>query len=545
MRQIFKLQTLYWALFAIALFLIYHLLVKIAVLDASWIALLLLIPVMILGYFLVKPAKRRQVTVFALAFLLLDRALTGLDVKSLLLTLLGGALAIVVISLIAKWYGRLPWNAVLVLALLPILSNATFNRDNLYVLNHFYIQWESDRLYSGEWVDYFPITLYDVNHDGKQEIITYGNAEEVPQPVDEDKKPETEAERKALAEKLLPIQSEPVSLYVYTYQNGHMQRMPNDQFTADQLAEIKAQIPEDFPGFPYYTQTDTELRANVQRQSYAEGMLQVGTAPYRAFLLDMQNLQEMLAATKGKMDSQDTFNKPSKYRDVRIKNGVVQGTYDGKPFTATTKATKILDTMHLPDGQEGLLVMGENISVLEVEPAGSVKEAYTLTRQQIPLSTANLIIADIDHDQTDEILVGSTPSYILKPTADGNWQILWASAKGDESFRFTNYAPVGTDTAPEIVAQAKSWVSAYPLRYVSGFDFTPEGLKQNWKLYLSLINIQVGDIDGDGQNELVASIYDSHKLLILKQHDIPVMPITIAIFVILIGYGVVRRFRHA
>lgn len=543
MRQIFRWQTLRWALYAIALFLIYHLLIKIAVLDLSWIALLVLIPVLFLGYFLFRPQERRQGIVFTIGFLLLDRALTSLDVKSLVMTLVGGLIAILVIALVTKWYGKLAWNAVFALVLIAVLTNVSFNRDNLAALNHFYIKWESDRLYQGEWVDYFPITLYDVDGDGKQEIITYGNKDEVPEP-EEQKKPETEEERQALAEKLLPLKPEMLSLYVYTMKNGQMVRIPSDQIPADKLVKIKEQLPVDYPGFPYYTMKDNQLVPNVQRQSYAESMLQVGTAPYRAFLLDMINVEQLLKDNQGKMDHRFAFEKETKFKDLSIEAGQLSGTYDGKPFTAPTKATKLINTMTLPDGREGLIVMGEHLSVLAVEPDGSVKEAYTLTRKQVALSTAQIIVADVDHDKQDELLIGGSPSYILKPLSNGTWDVLWVS-QDKKSFRLTNHATVGKDSEPQLVAQAKSWISSYDRRYLAGFDYTPEGLVQKWKIYLPLMNIQVGDVDGDKENEIVASIYDTHRLLILKQHTIPVLPIVIVLFAGLIVYGVVRRFRHA
>jgi hypothetical protein len=539
------LQTLSWALYAVALFLIYHLVIKVAFLDFSWIALVLFLPLLAVVYLIIRPQERRHVIVFTLGFLMLDRALTRLDTDSLVAVLFGGAVAAIVIALLVKWYGRLPWRAVGALVLIAVLANTGFNRDNLAVLNHFIIQWESEKLYHGSWVDYFPVTLYDVDQDGKQEIITYGNADQLPlEPKAE--RPETEAERKALAEKLLPLKAEPVSFYVMTWKDGKLVRMPNENIPADTWERITEKMPSDFPGFPYYTAKDGQLVPNVQRQSYAEGMLQAGTAPYRAFLLDMLNVEEMLKQNGGKMDARRSFRDDSRFRDLVLEAGRLTGTYDGKPFAIGIEATKLINTMKLPDGREGLLVLGEHLSVLVVNPDGSVREAYTLTRKQAELATTEFILADIDRDNVDEMLLAGTPSYILKPKPDGAWEILWSSQEGDDAFRFTHYAAVGDNKEPEIIAKAKSWVSTtFQQRYLSGFRYTAEGLEQQWKIYLPLINVQVGDIDGDKQNEIVAVNYNKkHQLLILKKHHVPVLPLVIALFVGLLGYGLVRRFRH-
>ncbi|WGV61743.1 hypothetical protein QIH01_11515 [Brevibacillus brevis] len=542
MRRNPILDTISWALYAIALFLIYHLLVKPAFLDLTWIAVLIFLPLLAFCYFVVHPSERRQVLVFTIGFLLLDRALTRVDVKTTAALLIGGAIAVIVIALLVKWYGRLNWRAVGSLVLIALLANVTFNRDTLTALSHFTVTYESDRLYNGDWVDYFPITLQDVNGDGKMEIITYGNAEELPLP-EKIEKPETEEEKKAMAEKLRHLQAEPVSLYVLTWKDGQMVRMPNDQIPAETMEIIKEKLPTDYPGFPYYTMKDGQLVPNVQRQPYAEGMMQIGTAPYRAFMLDMENIANQLADNAGSIDVRQTLG--SKYTDLHIKDGMLTGNYDGKPFGGTTKATKLMTTMMLPDGREGIVVMGEHLSVLSVEPDGTLTESYTLTRKQAELATGEFIPADIDNDKVDELLVAGKPSYILKPKADGTWEILWASGDHDKSFRFSNFATIGNNAKPEIVAKAKSWVSNTDTRYLAGYDYTPEGLKQNWRIYMPLINVQIGDIDGDKENEIVANMYNTHRILVFKQHNIPVFGLTIALFVGLLGYGVVRRFRHA
>ncbi|UKK97507.1 hypothetical protein [Brevibacillus brevis] len=542
MRRNPILETISWALYAIALFLIYHLLVKPAFLDLTWIAVLIFLPLLAFCYFVVHPSERRQVLVFTIGFLLLDRALTRVDVKTTAALLIGGAIAVIVIALLVKWYGRLNWRAVGSLVLIALLANVTFNRDTLTALSHFTVTYESDRLYNGDWVDYFPIALHDVNGDGSMEIITYGNAEELPLP-EKIEKPETEEEKKAMAEKLRHLQAEPVSLYVLTWKDGQMVRMPNDQIPAETMKIIQEKLPTDYPGFPYYTMKDGQLVPNVQRQPYAEGMMQIGTAPYRAFMLDMENIANQLADNAGSMDVRQTLG--SKYTDLHIKDGMLTGNYDGKPFGGTTKATKLMTTMMLPDGREGIVVMGEHLSVLSVEPDGTLTESYTLTRKQAELATGEFIPADIDNDKVDELLVAGKPSYILKPKADGTWEILWASGDHDKSFRFSNFATIGNNAKPEIVAKAKSWVSTTDTRYLSGYDYTPEGLKQNWRIYMPLINVQIGDIDGDKENEIVANMYNSHRILVFKQHNIPVLGLTIALFVGLLGYGVVRRFRHA
>ncbi|MCR8961993.1 hypothetical protein O0550_02035 [Brevibacillus halotolerans] len=545
MRQLFRLQTLYWAVYAFALFIAYNLVVKVAFIDLSWIALVIFVPLLIGTYFLIHKKERRQVIIFTIGFLLLDKALTTLDDRIMVKYVIGAIGAIIAIALLVKFYGKVKWNAVFALVAVACLTNFTYARDNLAAINHFVLKAETDRLYKGEWVDYFPITLYDIDGDGTKEILTFGNADEVAD-VEEDKIPETPEEKKATAEKLLYLKDEPLSLYVLKWKDGKLVRLKQDQFTPQQWKNALAQMPTDYPGFPYYAQTEKQLVPTVQRQSYTEAMMQSGTAPFRALLLDLAQVDKKLTDQDGYTYKTNQFNKLTKFHDVEIKNGFLTGSYGQISFQYKTRGTKILDTMRLPDGQEGLLVLDEDLAVITVKPDATVEESYRLNRKSLKggLAMSDIMVADIDHDNKDELLIGGVPSYILRPTADGKWEMLFASSEKDTSFRLTNYASIGKNEHAELIAQAKSWVSSFDRRYLSGFDYTQDGLKQNWKIYLPLIKMQVGDIDGDQENELVATMYDNHRILVFKRHQIPVFPIAVGITIALFAFGIVRRVRY-
>ncbi|WP_232695722.1 hypothetical protein [Brevibacillus daliensis] len=545
MRQLFKLQTLYWALYAFALFVVYNLVVKVAFLELSLIAVVIFVPLMVITYFLIRPEERRQVVVFTLGFLLLDKALTSLDERELTAYVGGAIIAIVGLSLLVKFYGKHKWNAVVAMIIVACLTNFTYNRDTLYAINNFYLMDETERLYKGEWVDYFPLSLYDIDGDGVMEILTYGNADEV---VDEEKKiPETAEEKKASAEELLYLKEEPISLYALKWNGDKMVRMKESDFTPEQWKRAQAQMPTDYPGFPYYAQLNDKLVPTVQRQSYTEAMMQSGTAPYRALLLDLAQIDRKLLEQGGVTNQVNEFDKPSQFHDLTIKNGILSGKFNQVSFLYETRGTTILDTIRLPNGDEGLLILDEDITVLTVKPDGLVQEAYHLPRKTLKggITMSDIVVADIDHDGFDELIVGGVPSYILRPGDNDTWEILWKSEDKDKSFRLTNFASIGKNEKPELIAQTKSWVSNFNTRYLTGFDYTPEGLKQNWKIYMPLIKMQVGDIDGDKQNELIASMYNTHRIWVFKRHNIPVFPISIAITIGLYAFAIVRRVRHA
>ena len=188
------------------------------------------------------------------------------------------------------------------------------------------------------------------------------------------------------------------------------------------------------------------------------------------------------------------------------------------------------------------MISGKQLGILTVAPTGAVSLSHVLTDAQVQeLSTSEFKIADVNNDKLDEVLVSSSYSQIIKPTANGKWDILWSSS--DKSFRFEDYAALNQPNHNELIVLEKSKYRDNPLRYVSSYDYSPTGLQRNWKVFVSLINLRTGDFNGDGKNELAAVDYGNRRVLLLERHNLPVLPILSGILVILLGYLTIRRIR--
>lgn len=148
--------------------------------------------------------------------------------------------------------------------------------------------------------------------------------------------------------------------------------------------------------------------------------------------------------------------------------------------------------------------------------------------------TPDLLLADINADGQDELLLNTVPAKILRLQADGNWQTLWTS--GEESFRFEFVEP-RDGAKPLIAANSPSLVRDQPARYLTGFTWLEEGaeLVREWRVFEeNLVRPFVLQ-----ESTWVTQIYNNHIFYVLRPMTVPVETILAAAYLALLlaGYG--------
>lgn len=513
------------ALFSVYLLLVYYVLLVPAFADYSYFAFLS-IPLAFFGFWLVPGRSRKMWAVLALLTIFIEQAVANIRTTKPLAYAVSVTVMVLALYLLARWYARIRFAQVIIVTMAALALHLSVPTHLIPALTEFVPRWSSGWHYTGPFPVPLPLNVADIDEDGKDEIVTLGNRDFYP---DGRKLPNT-----------YKLFNEPLRAIAWKWDGQEMVRVPLDHLDRERLEDI---LPEQYTGFPYYhLNADYELEPLVQRKPFTEGMLQFGTAPYRALLINLENVFRRLELTGGVYDR---MAQGGAYENVSIAGGFIQGQYQGQPFSALTSATEIIGAVRMPDGSDALLVRGRNVQLMQMRN-GNLEMTHELTREmQRDLSYSLLRAADVDGDGADEVIIDYPYTAILKPLPDGTWKILWAS----ESATLLNIKDIGSFTGkgePEIIALNKSRVRASGVQYLGSFQYTENGLKQNWKVFIRNAKIvRLADLEGDGRQELVLSFAGSSNVYVLNKHNVPVTAITLALTVLLYAVLIGRRLFHA
>jgi len=529
-------QILKWGALAVYTFFAYHLLMIPILLEFSITGMIIIWGMLVTLFFVIPRQYRKQVTLFILFTIFTTQAFQNIG----LVVNLGRAfqffVVIAVVFLVARYFGKLSKTAILTLITVTAIINFTVPDDELRLYNHFTKVWESPTLYTGNTVDYFPLFVHDIDDDGQSEIITFGHREEL-----------TEIYQKRVEGGLDPdrmpydLEDEPLFPYIYKW-NGTEMEMERVDLNDVDVEELRPYIPKDYIGFPYYVWDENfTLMPNIKKQDLSERMGQFGAMPFHLMNLNLDSLNQYLDTIDGVYDKQNTFRFETDIDILTIEQDELIIERDGDIQSMPTRATKIIDLIRTEKGL-GVLLLSDQLELWTFDDDNDLTLTHVLTEEQISdVMTSEYIVADIQYDGLDDILISSSRSRIVKPIADGEWDILFTSR--DASLRFEDFDTLGTEEDPSIIALSKSRVRNDPLRFLTGFTYTEDGLQQDWKSFTSLINVESVDITGNGQNELVATIYRTHQIFIFSKHGLPVNGVLVSIFTILVLYTVYRRVR--
>lgn len=501
-------------LLSLYLFVFYELLLVPAILDWSTFGVALTLALTGLLVWCIPKNSRLSTAVLAITFIL---ALTAIDnitgyppFKKTLATLFLFFLLLIV----GKLLGHFSFRRYLTVFLVALALNSTVDLAQARLWTEFVVQWESPALYKRfATVDYFPVKLADVDGDGIKELITEENL--------------AQAEKEKLdvaanGTKYQILKPEKYHFAVYKWNGNTFTELPPDRYSLDKLANS---LPVDYLGYPFYE--------TISRLNKADGIEQQITP-----LLDRAKLVETstnFAAFPFKM-----LELNQKSLETLMKGQVA--IHEPAPSSIVAEGNLI------PGPPKELVTVDDTLKVWEKNPGN--KLIATIDNSMISdIGTSEARVGDVDNDKIDELLLTAETSRIMKLSNDGKWQTLWASpTELDEKarfqkFRFEDFAPLGRDKTPQIIALSKSNVRDNPTRYMTGYVYKNGALQQEWRVFSGLINLRAGDVDGDGQNELTGYMYRAQRLFVLKRHHLPVVPAlyTITGGLILAGIGLQWR----
>lgn len=527
-------------LFALYLFAFYELTLIPAILDWSVYGILFTLTAAGLLIYSLPADRRRNLTVLGLAFLLSVKAMDNLSYLTWYGRTAGTVVIFLILFIISRLAGKVSLRRFTTVFLVALLINLTLNLVEVPLWTEFSVLWRSPVLYKQEGtVDYFPLQLADVNNDSKSEIIVQGNPEAV------------NREREGIAEdneKHRLLNREDNKYLVFAWTKRGFTQLENGKELTYSTKKLLDSLQPDYVNFPFYSAEwqksqdglQQKLTPLLDREELAERTVRFGDAPFVTLALDLQSLEQRL---KTQPIPPFSMTKPFALR-AAIADSQLTGTFAGQSFSIPTEATAILGAGRLLKGSSAqLVVLGEKLQIIDISQSGSARVIGQISSAEVPdIGTAEGLLADVNVDGEDELLLNTEHAKILKLDKDGKWQVLWSAAPDDTSFRFEGFAALGKNEKPQIIALSRSNVRKNLTRYMTGYDYTSSGLKQKWRVFTGpLINLRAADVDGDGSNELAGYIYKKHIVLVMKKHQLPIIPILYGLTAVLIIWGLARK----
>ncbi len=510
--------------YCIYLYFAYHLLIIPAFAEFSFYAFLSL-PLILSMFWLIPNERRKKMIVYTFLFLFFDQAIFNIShrigpIPYILVAFIG-----LFLFPLVRWYARISFLSLLISLLVALSFNMLLPDRTVLALPHLYPKWSSDKNYIGHVTNSFPVITADIDQDGKDAIITLGNKDFYPKGIRE-------------AKFSYMLENEPLHIIVWKSQDGKLTRIPNDQLDQD---SIRRHLSKDFIAYPYYIlNEELILEPLVQRQALTESMIQFGHSPFIAMRLNLNYIQKLLEINESIYDA---YEELGLYTDLELKDGKVSGLYRGSPFETNTDASRIIGIISLQEGEEGLLLQGLNVELLQMNN-DLLEVTHTLTREmQRDLALGQFLTYDVTNNGIEEFIVTFPASIVLEPAMDGSWKILWSAS--ERSFNIKDIGSFSADGPTEILALRKSAVRASDVNYLTSYNYTDKGLVQNWKVFIrNFDTVTFADLNGDGKNELVTTIYGKQKVYVWGKHSIPVTPTLSLISVLLIMYLAGRRYAN-
>ncbi len=229
---------------------------------------------------------------------------------------------------------------------------------------------------------------------------------------------------------------------------------------------------------------------------------------------------------------------------LQVVHGVLQGTASGLSVHVKTGEGQVIGFGHFTDPQANqVLFEGLNtLKVISLANGGTVVATYQGSAAH-PLST-DVIIGALDASGRNVVFVNSSPAIIIQANSNGTWKQLYQAP--NRSLRFEASVQFSGDKLPEILTNDISLMQPSTIRYFTSYSYQNGSLVRNWRVYRPGIAkvMPVQFSSAARVPDLLATVSGTGKFVVLKRHDIPVVPIASVLLALIIAGGYAMRLRE-
>jgi hypothetical protein len=474
---------------------------------------------------------RRCWLVFTVFSLLVGQAWSAFTVLSVAARIGAGVLALAILSVLARWLGRVPVSRLFTSALVLAALNTWLPEDLWPFLTHFRVV-ASGRL-EVDTGNYPVLPLTIVKAFGGEAVITVT------------KWPGRNGDATAtVADEVL--KKLPPGHIIYQYvqlamEDGHIVQRPA---TPQELAQIPASylvnafapfdrsswqvVGDQLLAFTVRTESSVEAIARaLQPTRYDSNLAHLVQVADQSQWHDWQHALERLGVSAGA-------------QPMRIERGMLIGHHDGHRIHVQVAASLIIGSGSFTHpGAHELLVAGANrLQVVSLdEGTGRVVATYNG-----PIGNpvgGDITVGPIDGSGRDAIFVNASPAYILQVTVDGRWQRVYTAPNAELQFLGSICFP--GEARPEILTDDRSQLRTAATTYFTSYTFQSGQLYRNWRVYQTGVeNLREVQFVKGGATYLVAALAGQGRYVVLARHHWPIMPLTVGLLVValIIGWGI-------
>jgi hypothetical protein len=519
-------------LYAVFLVTFYDLVVIPLALDLSYIGFLMIGAGAVISWFAIPKAWRRTFSLLTLLILLLCYGVNSIYSDSLAWRFVEFPVMFAILGWIASRYAKIRWKYTLTLLVSVAVLLAVIPLGSMPFYSKFGIAAKSDQLDARPLFPLYPLvnkgnaiySLGDLPKTDEQDTL-----QEDEQQLEQVKKGTNASstlrdwfsrlfgkkpvDPNAVAARVKK-QLENVDVLRFTPDTGY-KKEPATQAEVASLPFSSLGL----AGFPYYS-SSWSVENGVVKQHFTpvDDPKQVLTSFFDPLSITVAMDERAARSVK---ESRNNWNHMfGQHTNVEIPGSIIIGQGKFLPGTGTqlviegANELKLVDASH-PDGPAITTWKGT-----WVEPL-----------------TSDLIIADIDGDGLDELLINTTPAKILKLKPDHTWETLWQSglAKEKDSFRFEFVSRDPYLKKPVIIANDPSLIRDVNTRYLTAYTYDNGQLNRVWRMYKENI-VFPHPISAD---LWVTQLYGTQQFFVLKSLPYPVVPVLVGLYglLVLAGYG--------
>jgi hypothetical protein len=529
-------------LYAVFLVAFYHLIVIPLALDLSMIGLLLIGVGAVISFFAIPKGWRRRFSLLTLLILLLCYGVNSIQSDSLAWRFVEFPVMFLILGWIASRFAQIRWSHTLTLLLTVAVFLSAIPLGSLPFYARFGIASQSEQLDARPLFPLYPLvhqgnTAYSLGDLPKTDEGKGAQETKEEQELEQIKKGTgTSSLRQWLARWFgqKPVDPQAVAARIkQQLEQVDVLRLSPDTGYKKQAA-TKAEVASlpfsslGLAGFPYYASSWTMDNGGVkQKFTPVDDPKSVLTSFFDPLSITVRMDQRAKQAVEeSRSHWQDAFGQAA---PRSVTGGVLLGSGTFLPGGGTLSVVEGANELRLVDAAH------------PDQPAVAV---YKGTWQD-PLSS-DLIIADVDGDGVDELLLNTTPAKIIKLKPDHTWETLWQSGlpEDKDSFRFEFVTNEPGQKTPLIIANDPSFMRDVKTRYLTAYRFTDGQLNRVWRIYKENV-VFPRPLTAD---RWVAQLYGTQQFFVLKPLPVPVVPVLAGIYGLMLlagfGYQWVRRGRQ-